>query len=102
MSWEHELTGRIKAQGRTGPGGNGYLRGDVISPKWDEEAEDWVKGELIISAMGGEVMLREEHLDILGHVPKLHDGMTVILLPGSGAFAGGMRFCVLGVIGDAV
>ena len=102
MSWEHELTGRIKAQGRTGPGGNGYLRGDVISPKWDEEAEDWVKGELIISAMGGEVMLREEHLDILGHVPKLHDGMTVILLPGRGAFAGGMRFCVLGVIGDAV
>ena len=102
MSWEHELAGRIKAQGRTGPGGTGYLRGDVISPKWDEEAEDWVKGELIISAMGGEVMLRQEHLDIPGHVPKLHDGMTVILLPGKGALAGGMRFCVLGVIGDAV
>ena len=85
MSWEHELTGRIKAQGRTGPGGNGYLRGDVISPKWDEEAEDWVKGELIISAMGGEAMLRQEHLDIPGHVPKLHDGMTAVLLPGSGA-----------------
>ncbi len=102
MSSENELAGRIKAQGRTGPGGNGYLRGDVISPKWDEEAEDWVKGELIISAMGGEAMLRQEHLDILGACPKLHDGMTVILLPGSGAFAGGMRFCVLGVIGDAV
>ena len=102
MGWEHEFAKRLKSQGRTGGGSSGYLRGDVISPKWDEEAEDWVKGELIISAMGGEAMLRQEHLDILGHVPKLHDGMTVILLPGSGAFAGGRKLCVLGVIGDAV
>ena len=102
MGWEHEFAKRLKNQGRTGPGGTGYLRGDVISPKWDEEAKDWVKGELIISAMGGEVMLRQEHLDILGHVPKLHDGMTAVLLPGADAFAGGMRFCILGVIGDAV
>ena len=102
MGWEHEFAKRLKSQGRTGPGGTGYLRGDVISPRWDDRTEDWTDGELIISAMGGEVMLRQEHLDILGHVPKLHDGMTVILLPGSGAFAGGMKFCVLGVIGDAV
>ena len=47
-------------------------------------------------------MLRQEHLDILSSVPSLHDGMTAVLLPGSGAFAGGMKFCVLGVIGDAV
>ena len=102
MSWEHEWAEWIKRQGRTGPGGSGYLRGEVISPRWDESDEDWTDGELVISAMGGEVMLRTEHLDILGSVPRLHDGMTAVLLPGEAAFAGGMRFCVLGVIADAV
>ena len=98
MSWEHELAGRIKAQGRTGPGGAGYLLGEVISPKWSEEDQDWTDGALIVSAMGGEVMLREEHLDILGSCPPLHDGMTAVLLPGKGTLAGGMRFCILGVL----
>lgn len=102
MSWEHDLAKMITARGRTGPGGSGYLRGEVISPRWDESDEDWTDGELVISAMGGQVMLRTEHLDILGSVPRLHEGMTAVLLPGADAFAGGMRFCVLGVIADAV
>lgn len=102
MSWEHEWAEWIKRQGRTGPGGTGYLIGDVISPRWDDDTEDWTDGELIISALEGEAMLGPAHLDILSSVPSLHDGMTAVLLPGRGALAGGMRFCVLGVIGDAV
>lgn len=102
MSWEHEFAKMITDQGRTGDGASGYLRGAVISPKWDEQAEAWTDGELIISTLGGNAMLTAELLDILGSCPELHDGMTVALLPGSGVFAGGSQFCVLGVIGDAV
>lgn len=99
MSWEHDLAKMITDQGRTGGGASGYLRGDVISPKWDEDAEDWTDGELIISTLGGSVMLTEGMVDRLGTCGKLHDGMTVILLPGERALRGGQRFFVLEVPG---
>ena len=95
MSDVHELARRIKGI-RAPELGRCWLRGDVVSPKWDEEAEDWVKGPLIISIWDGGGMLGTDRLEQLPQPSKLHDGMTVALIPG------GEKFLILGVVSDAV
>ena len=95
MSDVHELARRM--QGLKGPAlGRCWLRGAVVSPKWDEDEEDWVRGPLIISIWDGEVMLGTDRLEQLPQPEKLHDGMTVALIPG------GEKFLILGVVSDAV
>ena len=99
MSWEHDLAGWIKDQGKTGGIETGYLVGHVISPKWSEADEAWTDGELIISTLEGQAMLTEGMLDRLDAGGELHDGMTVALIPGARALRGGQRFFVAEIPG---
>ena len=101
MSWEHEFARRLKTGRETGPG-SGYLIGQVLSPKWDEETEDWTDGDLIISVLDGAVMLTAEMLDRLPGAADLHDGQTAVLIPGPRVLHGGQRFLLLGGIENAV
>lgn len=100
MSWEHEMASWIKGN-RPKQFSQAYLTGQVLSPVWSEEEEDWV-GPLIVSILDGAAMLREEMLEQLEHGSRLHEGMRVALLPGENALEGGQRFLILGVMGDAV
>lgn len=98
MSWDHELTRRAKHPETQGPD-SGYYIGDVLSPRWSEEDEDWTDGPLIISILDGQAMLTEEMVDRLGAGGRLHEGMTVTVIPGEKALRGGQRFFVLEIPG---
>ena len=104
MGWEHDLARRLR-DNRPRQLGQAYIKGSVISPKWDDDAEDWVRGELIVSILDGNAMLTAGMLEQLPQSQKLHDGMTVALLPGPVSLSGGARlqkFLILGVVSDAV
>ena len=88
MSWEHEMVKGLRARGRED---DKYILGDVLSPKWDSELEEWV-GPLEISIYGGRAILRAEHLVELEAAQGLHEGMRVGMI-------GRQKFLVVGSTG---
>jgi hypothetical protein len=99
MSWKNDLPRKVMSGDRASRSTSSYLIGRVLSPRWSEADQAWTDGELIISAMGGNAMLTSGMLDRLGAGGKLHEGMTVILIPGERALHGGQRFFVLEIPG---
>ena len=108
MSWEHDLAREFK--GRDNKDFASWYRGEVISPVrgWDEDHWEY-EGPLIISCFGGQVMLRENNLQMLAGIhsaagiPRLYKGISVALT--GNLFSGdpgSLRVLILGVVQNAV
>lgn len=108
MSWAHDLAREFK--GRDNREIHSWFRGDVISPIRREEDDTVIyEGPLIISCFGGQVMLREDNLQMLAGIhsaagiPRLYKGISVALT--GNLFSGdpgSLRVLILGVVQNAI
>ena len=99
MSWEHQLAKQFKE--RDNPTTYAWFAGEVQSPVriTNDKGEVSYSGPLIVSAFGGEVILRAEQLRVLDHVPQVYAPQTVALVGDPfGKSAGGQTILLLGVI----
>lgn len=99
MAWEHQIAQQFKE--RDNPDTYAWFSGRVQSPvrTVNDKGEVKFSGPLIVSAFGGEVILREEQLRVLSHVPQVYAPQTVALVGDPfGKSAGGQVVLVLGVI----
>lgn len=108
MSWEHDLAREFKHRdNKTSPS---WFRGEVISPiRTVEDGVVVYEGPLIISCFGGQVMLRENNLQMLAGIhsaagiPRLYKGISVALT--GNLFSGdpgSLRVLILGVVQNAI
>lgn len=108
MSWEHDLAREFR--GRDNKDFASWYRGEVISPiRHVDDGRTWYEGPLIISCFGGQVMLRENNLQMLAGIhsaagiPRLYKGISVALT--GNLFSGdpgSLRVLILGVVQNAV
>lgn len=108
MSWEHDLAREFR--GRDNKDFASWYRGEVISPiRHVDDGRTWYEGPLIISCFGGQVMLRENNLQMLAGIhsaagiPRLYKGISVALT--GNLFSGdpgSLRVLILGVVQNAI
>lgn len=99
MSWEHQIAKQFKQ--RDNPSTYAWFAGEVQSPirTVDDKGNESFRGPLIVSAFGGEVILRADQLRVLDHVPQVYAPQTVALVGDPfGKSAGGQTILLLGVI----
>lgn len=108
MSWEHDLAREFR--GRDNKDFASWYRGEVTSPiRHVDDGRTWYEGPLIISCFGGQVMLRENNLQMLAGIhsaagiPRLYKGISVALT--GNLFSGdpgSLRVLILGVVQNAI
>jgi hypothetical protein len=99
MSWEHQIAKQFKE--RDNPVNCVWFRGTVQSPvrTVNDKGEESFHGPLSVSAFDGQVILGDQQLRVLSHVPQVYAPQSVAIVGNPFAKSGGSQtFVLLGVI----